>query len=355
MHKSITSKKELAFLIHNLSNSGGTQRMLCILSNLLIDQFNITIFVHEAGASFYHLDARVNIINLSKEKGGIFSKNIKIYKVFKEREIDFYINLDSNSILFNGFILPRKTKLILWEHFSLGTNFNKLIFKVSRFYAVLKCFKIIVLSQSELSAWKSYSKLCADKLSLIYNPLTVSPLLVPPSLSEKKFLAIGNNITVKGFDILIEAWALQKNKDWSLQIVGLSDKDIDILNQIIFEKNLSNIQLFGRINNIEHFYQNATVFLLPSRKEATPLVLIESQAYGLPAIVFDHLPGVLELLNDSGIIVDYKQKSTGFAAAMEKITNDFDYLESLSSAAIMNSHRFNTEIFKKSWVEIFND
>ena len=61
-------------------------------------------------------------------------------------EIDFYINLDSNSILFNGFILPRKTKLILWEHFSLGTNFNKLIFKVSRFYAVLKCFKIIVLN-----------------------------------------------------------------------------------------------------------------------------------------------------------------------------------------------------------------
>lgn len=345
----------LAFLIHNLTNSGGTQRMLCILSNLLVEQFNITIFVHKSGNSFYPLDTRVNIVDLSVEKWGIFSKNIKIYKVFKERKIDFYINLDSNSILFNGFILPRKTKLILWEHFSLETNFNKLIFKVSRFYAVLKCFKIIVLSQSELLAWMNYSKLCADKLSLIYNPLTVSPLLVPPSLSEKKFLAIGNNITVKGFDILLKAWALQKNKDWSLQIVGLSDKDIDILNQIIFEKNLYNIHLFGRINNIEHFYQNATVFLLPSRKEATPLVLIESQAYGLPAIVFDHLPGVSELLNESGIIVDFDQKERGFAAAMEKITNDFDYLESLSKAAIINSNRFNIENFKNAWEKIFND
>lgn len=345
----------LAFLIHNLSNSGGTQRMLCILSNLLVDQFNITIFVNEAGASFYQLDERVNIVDLSKEKGGIFYKNIRMYNIFKGEEIDFYINLDSNSILFNGFILPRKTKLILWEHFSLENNFNKLIFKVSRFYAVLKCFKIIVLSQSELFAWKRYSKLCADKLSLIYNPLTVSPLLVPPSLSEKKFLAIGNNITVKGFDILLDAWALQKNKEWSLQIVGLSESDIDILNQIIFEKKLSNIQLFGRISNIEKFYQNATVFLLPSRKEATPLVLIESQAYGLPAIVFDHLPGVLELLNGSGIIVDFDQKERGFAAAMEKITNDFDYLESLSKAAIINSNRFNIENFKNAWVKIFND
>lgn len=346
---------KIAFLIHNLSNSGGTQRMLCTLCNLLIDQFSIIILVNEGGESFYNLDTRIKTFDLSVIKGGIFSKNIKIYKVFKERKIDFYINLDSNSILFNGFILPRKTKLILWEHFSLGTNFNKLIFKVSRFYAVLKCFKIIVLSQSELVAWKNYSKLCADKLSLIYNPLTVNPLRLPPSLSEKKFLAIGNNITVKGFDILLNAWALRKNKDWSLQIVGLSDSDIDILNQTIFEKKLSNIQLFGRISNIEQFYQNATVFLLPSRKEATPLVLIESQAYGLPAIVFDHLPGVLELLNGSGIIVDFKEKEKGFAAAMDIISNNFEYLKSLSSAAIMNSSRFNTESFKNSWVEIFND
>src|SRR5690606_41182606 len=119
-----------------------------------------------------------------------------------------------------------------------------------------------------------------------------------------------------GFDILLEAWALQKNHDWSLQIVGLSDSDIDILNQIICEKKLSNIQLFGRISNIEQFYKNAAVFLLPSRKEATPLVLIESQAYGLPAIVFDHLPGVLELLNESGIIVDFEKNGIVFATAM---------------------------------------
>ena len=345
----------LAFLIHNLSNSGGTQRMLCILSNLLIDQFNITIFVHKAGASFYQLDTRVNIVDLSKGKGGVFYKNIKMYKVFKGREIDFYINLDSNSILFNGFILPRKTKLILWEHFSLETNFNKLIFKISRFYAVLKCFKMIVLSRSELAAWKNYSNLCADKLYLIYNPLTVNPLFVPPGLSEKKFLAIGNSITVKGFDILLEAWELQKNDDWSLQIVGLSNSDMDTLNQIICEKKLSNIQLYGRMNNIEQFYQNATVFLLPSRKEATPLVLIESQAYGLPAIVFDHLPGVLELLNESGIIVDFDQKGMGFATAMDTIANNPEYLKSLSKAAIINSSRFNTTNFKNAWVEIFND
>lgn len=346
---------KIAFLIHNLSNSGGTQRMLCTLCNLLVNQFNITILVHQDGESFYSLDNRINILDLSKTKGGILKKNIKIYKFFKENNISFYINLDSNSILFNGYFLPRNTKLILWEHFSLENNYNKFIFKLSRFYAVLRCFKIIVLSKYELYSWEKYSKFSAKKLSLIYNPLTVHAASVSTNFAAKKFLAIGNNITVKGFDILLEAWALQENNDWSLQILGLSDSDIATLNHIIYEKKLLNIELFGRISNIEQFYQNATVFLLPSRKEATPLVLIESQAYGLPAIVFDHLPGVLELLNESGIIVNYEQKDLGFAAAINMIIKNPDYLKSLSRAAIINSSRFNTTNFKNAWVEIFND
>jgi glycosyltransferase involved in cell wall biosynthesis len=355
MHESIFNKKNLAFLINNLSNSGGTQRILCTLCNLLVDKYNITILVNESGKSFYKLDQRVNVISLSEVWGGILGKNFKIYKIFNEKKIDFYINLDSNSILFNGFILPKKTKLILWEHFSLIGNFNKTLFKISRHYAVLKCFKIVVLSQNEMVLWSNYNKLCKNKLFLIYNPLTIDSNLIASNLSQKKFLAIGNDISVKGFDILLEAWALFKNDDWTLQIVGLSDGDIDKLSQIIYGKKLNNIQLFDRIANIEKFYQNATVFLLPSRKEVTPLVLIESQAFGLPAIVFDHLSGVLELLNESGIVVHFEHKEMGFSAAMNKIANNPEYLKLLSEAALINSIRFNTENFKNSWMEIFDD
>ncbi|TCB80445.1 glycosyltransferase [Acinetobacter sp. ANC 4173] len=355
MHESIFNNRNLAFLINNLSNSGGTQRILCILCNLSVDKYNITILVNESGKSFYKLDQRVNVISLSEVWGGILGKNLKIYKIFNEKKIDFYINLDSNSILFNGFILPKKTKLILWEHFSLIGNFNKILFKISRHYAVLKCFKIVVLSQNEMNLWSNYNKLSKNKLFLIYNPLTIDSNLIVSNLSQKKFLAIGNDISVKGFDILLEAWALFKNDDWTLQIVGLSDGDIDKLSQIIYGKKLNNIQMFGRIANIEKFYQNATVFLLPSRKEVTPLVLIESQAFGLPAIVFDHLPGVLELLNESGIVVHFEHKEMGFSAAMNKIANNPEYLKLLSEAALINSIRFNTENFKNSWMEIFDD
>jgi len=49
----MNSKMHLTFLIGNLSNSGGTQRMLTLLCNELIDDFEITILVHKDGESFF--------------------------------------------------------------------------------------------------------------------------------------------------------------------------------------------------------------------------------------------------------------------------------------------------------------
>jgi hypothetical protein len=45
----------------------------------------------------------------------------------------------------------------------------------------------------------------------------------------------------------------------------------------------------------------------------------------------------------------------GFAAAMNKLANNHEYLKLLSEAALINSTRFNTENFKNSWLGIFND
>lgn len=59
---------KIAFLIHNLSNSGGTQRMLCTLCNLLVDKFSIIILVNQGGKSFYNLDARVKSLIYQKKK-----------------------------------------------------------------------------------------------------------------------------------------------------------------------------------------------------------------------------------------------------------------------------------------------
>ncbi|MHA3083450.1 glycosyltransferase [Acinetobacter sp. ANC 5383] len=346
-------KKMICFLIANLSNSGGTQRILTCLCNLLIEDYNIIIMVNQSEDSFFPLDSRVKIIDLSSKKENLLSRNIRIYKILKKYNIQYYINLDTNSVIANSLFLPKFTKLICWEHFSLSTNYQKIFFTLSRFYGALRAHTLVLLSKHEVQAWKDFSTFVKGKAKLVYNPITVEYHLNSKINKKdlKTFLAVGNNIDVKGFDILLEAWALQSS-DWSLQIVGLIDVDLARMCDLVKEKDLKNVKLFGRINNIHEFYQNSSVFILSSRKEATPLVLLESQAFGLPAIIFNHLTSALELIDNSAILIDYDLKEHALAKAINEIGSNGNLYNELFKNSLENAKRFSEEKFKQKWLEL---
>lgn len=345
----------ITFLISDLKSSGGTQRMLCLLCNILIEEFEINILVSRKGESFFNLDSRVKIVYLQNKKLSHFYRNLKIYNVLKNSKAKYYINLDSNSLLLNSLFIPRFTKVILWEHFSLSTNFKKLLFTISRHYSVFRCNKLVLLSNDEIQAWGAYNYLSKRKSKLIYNPVSanVKNIYKFNKRHFKTFLAVGNNIEVKGFDILLKAWQLAKT-EWKLKIVGLDEYQISKLSLLIKERNLQNIELYSKVKNIDYFYKSSSVFLLPSRKEATPLVLIESQAYGLPGVVFNHLPSVLELVDDSSLIVNFNDQEQAFSDAIKLIANDSYLYERLHMAALKNVEKFSLENFKQNWLKILD-
>lgn len=345
-------KSNICFLISDLESSGGTQRMLCCLCNLLVDHFNIIIMVHSEGDSFFPLDSRIEV-NVLPTASGYLKINLEIYKILKTNKIKYYISLDSNSLILNGFLIPSFTRIILWEHFSIENNFKKLLFTISRHYAVIRCKKLVFLSKYEVMAWSKYSFIAKNKSELIYNPLSIDMNNIDKSnkMHLKIFLAIGNIISIKGFDILLDAW-VALNTDWKLRIVGLKEDQILDLKKLVDIKNIKNIELYGKVKNIQDFYRDTSVFLLPSRVEATPLVLIESQAYGLPAIVFNHLPGVLELVDNSALIADFEKKEESFSKEMESIISDSSLYENLHLNALNNADKFNLENFKKRWLDI---
>ena len=223
---------------------------------------------------------------------------------------------------------------------------------MSRHYAALRCKKIILLSKFEITQWSKHNSISKEKSEVIYNPLslTVEDEDRKNKMYLKVFLAIGNDITVKGFDILLNAWS-EIDTDWKLRIVGLGEKQIIKMKLLIEKNNINNVELYGKVKNVDYFYKNASVFLLPSRKEATPLVIVESQAYGLPAIVFNHLPGVLELLDDSALVVKFEEQDSSFANAMKSIINDEILYNHLHLNALENTKKFSLKYFKNCWLD----
>lgn len=51
----------------------------------------------------------------------------------------------------------------------------------------------------------------------------------------------------------------------------------------------------GAVNNVSAFLSAFDVFAFPSRREGTPLALIEAQTNGLPCIISDHVPNDVQL------------------------------------------------------------
>lgn len=353
--------KNISIFINTLSAAGGTQRVLTSLVNLLADKFNITIIILDNKASFFKIRPEIKIKKIVSTKSFVPLKlidfNLKIYKELRQNSCDFYISLDSNSVLMQSLFLPQKTKLIVWEHFSLSKNFNKILYKISRYYASKRAYQFVLLSKQEIKDWGMQYNIPQSKMSLIYNPITIDENLSLRNTNlfdNKKLLAIGNNVHVKGFDYLIQAWSLLKPNGWSLDIVGLSEKEQVKLKHVVDTyKPVNQVNIMGKVSNIEEKYLNSSIYCLCSRMEATPLVLIESQYIGLPAIVFDNCEGPLELLNNSGLIVDFDDVNK-YADAIDKLINSKPMYQELSNNARLNSQRFNNQAFYEKWCDVLN-
>ncbi|WP_142786028.1 glycosyltransferase [Changchengzhania lutea] len=353
--------KNITFLINTLSAAGGTQRVLTSLVNLLVKKYNITIIVLDDKEPFFEINSEIEIKTILTKKliktFWLIDFNKRIYQELKNNSCDYYISLDSNSVLLQSLFIPRKTKLIVWEHFSLSKNFNKILFRLSRFYASIRTYKFVLLSEQEVIDWSNLYSIPSRKLTLIYNPITIDEelnFLDVDLYDNKKVLAIGNNIHVKGFDYLIHAWSLLDKNDWTLEIVGLSEKEQIKLNKIIDNYDIKNdIIINGRISNIKEKYLKSSIYCLCSRMEATPLVLIESQYIGLPAIVFDNCEGPLELLDNSGLIVEFDDVSK-YSVALKKLIDSKSLYEELSKNAKKNSIKFNSNTFYKKWCEVLS-
>ena len=111
-------------------------------------------------------------------------------------------------------------------------------------------------------------------------------------------LAIGRLSPEKGFDLLLEAiWSLRhKFPSADLTILG-EGAARPLLTEICRVLQLETAVSFpGYVERPEIYFQGATLFVLSSRQDGMPNVLLEAAAAGLPIAAFPSSPGVAALL-----------------------------------------------------------
>ena len=240
-----------------------------------------------------------------------------------------------------------------WMHNSYNALFDKenpYLPGLKSFFAVemRRLDGIVVLSKSDERLFRS--NLGLESVT-INNPLTLTPS-GRASVEYKKFLAIGRfSPKHKGFDLLIKAFAkfAVTNNDWTLEIVGEGDEEF-IYRQLIAEHRLEQrVKICPFTNHIQTHYAGASVYVLSSRWEGQPLVLVEAMAHGLP-IVSSDLPVAMELLEGHHCGTFFKCGDIDdMAMALNRMASSADWGE-MSHNALRTSSLFMVDSILKQWI-----
>lgn len=243
-----------------------------------------------------------------------------------------------------------------WMH----NSYDALFVKQNPYLPGLKSFfafemkrldKVVVLTKADAA---SFSEQLGLTCEVIYNPLTLEPH-GRASFGHKKFLAVGRFSPLhKGFDILIKAFALfaASNDEWCLEIVGEGEEE-SLYRQLIAQEQLEKrVTICPFTSDIQSHYANASYFVLSSRWEGQPLVLLEAMAHGLPIISSD-IPVARELLSENGASVMFANGDVSQLACLLGRMSSLNDWETMSRKALDFSHHFDIDETCSKWNGIF--
>lgn len=163
-----------------------------------------------------------------------------------------------------------------------------------------------------------------------------------------RFVAVGRFNEIKGFDMLVRAFKIVKTQlpNAELYIVGDYKEDNPVhqdINKFVLDNGLNgSVYCTGFKDNPYVYMQNADCYVLSSRNEGLPNVMIEALYLGTPVAAFKCIP-VIERIVSEG--------NTGYLAGKENIEELAEAMIKASKLGrIETTYKLNTE---EKFVEIF--
>lgn len=355
---------KIHFIISRLKG-GGAERVLVLLAEAFAQKTNydISIITLNRGKDFYTIPDSIK--RLSMDKGNIPNHTIKgIYNLSK-----FYFHKNNRPDLIISFITLTnfitilvaklyKIKIIVEEHNShLRAMENRaFLTKLTKQYLYRHADTLTVLTKFDVDYYKNFGA----KVVVMPNPCSFNPLEKNTIKRDKVILAVGNldRYNHKGFDNLIDLIAplLKSNPDWTLKIAGSGSKGLKLLSEMTEERNLSNKIIFtGFVSNISELMKSSSIFVLSSRYEGLPMVLLEAMSQGMACIAYDCKTGPSDIVyhNENGLLIDDQNKED-MQINLQKLISDSHLRDTLAKNGIKSLNVYHIDSVVKQYEIVFD-
>ena len=320
----------IVYEIERLSTNGGIERIITAKASYMAEQWgwDVIILVLYKGCekSFFPISPKVRVQCLDiKPRWNIITVPSALYmlnKAIKDIKPDVYITLQhigAVSCLLN----THHTKTIYEAHGVKSKMIHPFAVNIAEKYADA----IVTLTHTNAECYRR-----AKKVAIIPNFSALNPC-VTPDYNSHIVISLGRECMEKNFPRMYRLWKeiSKKHSDWELAV-------------------------HHNTKDVIKAYTSGSIFIMTSRFEGFPLVLIEAMQCGLPCIAFDCPQGPREIIEDekNGFLIPYDDD----ALFIEKLTfliENPEEREKMGRAAKESVKRFDKEKIMNQWKELLTE
>lgn len=173
-------------------------------------------------------------------------------------------------------------------------------------------------------------------------------------------ISAGRLARQKGYDQLLEAWThvVRKHPDWELRIFGGGPRKKDLQQRIDRLGIGERARLMGYTDDLTAELGAAGFYVMSSRFEGFPMVLLEAMASHLPVVSYDCPHGPRDLLTpgQDGLLVRRRRKPRALAKAMIRmIEMDAQQRHDMGSAAVAKAQQYALPTIARRWEDLLEE
>jgi len=351
----------ITFLVHDIHFGGGGERVTTNMANHFAskgDHVTIVSLSNRQIQNVFTLDERVIVeyLNIKLNSG---------LKIVRKIESFFAVRRYFKKVIVSAYLLGIGTYPSLLVALLPSSHHLIKIGCQHSSYASVKHIWVILrwLLYKRLNGIVSLTEYDVHRLKKLNNNVFVIPNSIsffpdnPAELQNKIILSIGRIDFPKGYDILLEVFSrfCQVNSDWKLRIIGDGPLKESIKHSIATKGLSERISIVPSSGTIVEEYLNASVYIMTSRSEGLPMVLLEAQACGLPIISFNCETGPIDIINNGidGYIIDNFDIDS-MCLRLSELCADFEKRKIFGQNARTNVKKFIPDQIFKKWETFFS-
>lgn len=331
-------------------------------------------FIGEGKIVIHRIDTNIkssisDVITKIRMSHFMFDNKI-INEVSKENQHEKFDIIHTHGWLTAGAFISKYFNDLKWIHtfhaveknrLKFMSNDNKKYFKIAKWVesTITHADALIAVSNKlKLEVLQNYP---VKKEKIHFIPNGVDNVLFCPNKTpeEKNILYIGRFSHEKGIDIVLKIAekVLQLNQKTKFTVVASDEKISQSMEktrkgfELLLEKYPKRFIWYREKlsrKELSKLYQEAIIYIQPSRYEACPLCVLEAMACG-KAIICSNKGGMPELVENAGMVIPLN--SNLFAKKILKLLMDYKLRERYSRRALERSKLFNWEdIAKKTLI-----